>query len=92
MFRSGVDPNAYTPTGHIVAAGPYTFSRNPIYVSFNLVYVGIALIVNTIWPIVFLLLGIALLYFGVIVQEESYLEEVLGDEYLKYKANVRRWI
>ena len=92
LFRAGVDPDPYTPTGHIVAEGPYAFSRNSIYVSFNLVYVGIALMVNTVWLIIFLPLGIVLLYFGVIAPEESYLEMVLGDEYLKYKARVRRWI
>ena len=92
MYRAGVDPRSDTPTGHIVAAEPYAFSRNPIYISFNLVYVGVALIVNKVWLIIFLPLGIALLYFGVIAREESYLEIVLGDEYLKYKARVRRWI
>jgi len=90
MYRAGVDPNAYTPTGHIVSAGPYAFSRNPIYVSFNLVYVGIALIVNTVWLIIFLPIAIAMLHYGVIAREESYLERVLGDEYLRYKARVRR--
>ena len=92
MFRAGVDPDPYTSTGHIVAAGPYAFSRNPIYVSFNPVYVGIAFIVNTLWLFIFLPLGIALLYYGVIAREERYLERVLGDEYLRYKARVRRWI
>ena len=92
IFRAGEDPNVYKPTGQIVATGPYAFSRNPIYVSFNLVYVGIAFIVNTVWPIIFLPVGIALLYYGVIAREESYLERVLGDRYLQYKARVRRWV
>ena len=92
MSRAGEDPDPYGPTSHIVATGPYAFSRNPIYVSFNPVYVGIALVVNTVWPIIFLPFGIALLYYGVIAREESYLERVLGDDYRKYKAKVRRWV
>ena len=79
-------------TTAIVATGPYSLSRNPIYVSFNLVYVGIAVAVNTVWPIVFLPVGIALLYYGVIAREESYLERVLGEGYRQYKARVRRWV
>jgi len=56
------------------------------------VYVGIAFVVNMVWPLVFLPFGIALLYYGVIAREESYLERVFGVEYMKYKARVRRWI
>lgn len=92
MFRAGEDPDAYKPTTAIVANGPYAFSRNPIYVSFNAVYVGIALVVNTLWPIMFLPVGIALLHYRVIAREESYLERVIGDEYRQYKARVRRWV
>ena len=91
MCRAGEDPDAYKPTTAIVANGPYALSRNPIYVSFIAVYVGIALLVNTLWLIIFLPVGIALLHYGVIAREESYLERVIGDEYLKYKARVRRW-
>ena len=43
MVRAGEDPDPERPTTAIVANGPYAFSRNPIYVSFNAVYVGIAL-------------------------------------------------
>ncbi len=92
MVRAGEDPDPYRPTTAIVANGPYALSRNPIYVSFNAVYVGIALVVNTLWPIVFLPVGIALLHYRVIAREESYLERVIGDEYRQYKARVRRWV
>ena len=92
MFRASEHPDPYKPTTAIVATGPYALSRNPIYVSFNLVYVGVAFVVNTVWPIVFLPVGIALLYYGVIAREESYLERVFGDGYRQYRARVRRWL
>ncbi len=63
-----------------------------MYVFATVVYVGIAFVVNTVWPIALLPIGIALLYYGVIAREESYMEKVFGDEYLKYKARVRRWV
>ena len=53
---------------------------------------GIAFVVNMVWSIVLLPFGIGLLYYGVIAREESYMEKVFGDEYLKYKARVRRWV
>ena len=92
MFRAGVDPDPSEPTNAIVATGPYALSRNSIYVSFNVGYVGIAFMVNMVWPIAVLPLGIALLYYGVIVRDESYLERVFGEEYRQYKARVRRWL
>ena len=57
-----------------------------------MVYVGIAFVVNMVWPIAVLPVGIALLYYGVIARDESYLERVFGDEYRQYKARVRRWV
>ena len=92
MFRAGEDPDPYAPTGRTVTSGPYAYSRNPVYLSFNPVHVGIAFVVNTVWPIVLLPVGIALLHYGVIAREESYLERVLGEEYREYKARVRRWV
>ena len=92
MFRVGEDPDSDSPTSAIVANGPYALSRNPIYVSFNVFYVGIATAMNSIWPIIFLPVGIAVLQYRVIAREESYLESAIGDEYRQYKARVRRWI
>ena len=90
MLSAGVDPNPYEPTTAIVATGLYAVSRNPIYVSATVVYVGIAFVVNMVWPIVFLPVGIVLMYYGVIAHEESYMEREFGEEFLKYKARVRR--
>ena len=35
---------------------------------------------------------LALLHWGVVLREESYLEAKFGDAYLGYKARVRRWL
>jgi protein-S-isoprenylcysteine O-methyltransferase Ste14 len=51
-----------------------------------------ATVKHRVWPIVFLPVGIALLYYGVIAGEESYLERVFGDGDRQYRARVRRWV
>ena len=92
MFRANEDPNPNRPTDRIVVTGPYSLSRNPIYVSFNLIYLGIALVANAVWPLIFLPAAFAVLQYGVIDREERYLERLFGDEYRNYRTRVRRWV
>ncbi|MBI1755074.1 isoprenylcysteine carboxylmethyltransferase family protein [Candidatus Azambacteria bacterium] len=80
------------PTTSIVSAGPYRFSRNPIYLSMTLLTIGIAVLANTLWIFVMLVPILFTIQFGVIMREEAYLTKKFGEEYLRYKARVRRWI
>ena len=80
------------PTTAIVRAGPYRFSRNPIYLAFSFLQLGIAVSVNSLWLVATLIAAIALMTAVVIPREEWYLERKFGAEYLDYKARVRRWI
>ena len=45
----GEHPEPGRPTEAIATAGPYVFSRNPIYVAFTVVALGVALAVNSAW-------------------------------------------
>jgi protein-S-isoprenylcysteine O-methyltransferase Ste14 len=80
------------PTTAIVRAGPFRYSRNPIYLSFSLLHAGVACWVNSLWLIVTLMPAAALMSFVVIPREERYLEARFPSEYLPYKAAVRRWL
>lgn len=90
--KGGENPDVRKPTNKILSSGPYAFSRNPMYVSMTLAYVGIALIVNVVWPLVFLPVAFIVLHYGVVLREEQYLERKFGDEYRRYKSKVRRHI
>ncbi|MDV2996844.1 MAG: hypothetical protein N4J56_006549 [Chroococcidiopsis sp. SAG 2025] len=80
------------PTTTIVHAGPYRWSRNPIYLSFSLLQLGVAFWVNSLWLLVTLIPAVALMSFVVIPREERYLESRFPSDYLPYKASVRRWL
>ena len=80
------------PTTTIVRAGPYRYSRNPIYLSFSLLQLGVACWVNSLWLLVTLIPALALMSFVVIPREEHYLESCFPSDYLPYKASVRRWL
>ena len=80
------------PTTSIMSTGPYHYTRNPIYLSMALLTIGIGIWVNTIWILVALVPVLLVIQFGVIAREETYLTKKFGEEYLRYKASVRRWL
>jgi len=80
------------PTTAIVTDGAFRFSRNPMYLSATLLYLGIALSVNSLWMLLLILPLTVVIQWGIIEREEKYLEQKFGKAYLRYKAQVRRWI
>ena len=80
------------PTTAIVRAGPYRYSRNPIYLAFSLLQLGLAFWVNDLWLLLTLIPAVLLMSFVVIPREEAYLEARFPAEYLPYRKSVRRWL
>ncbi len=92
MRRAGTNVDPREPTTAIVTGGPYRFTRNPLYVGMTLMYCGFAARANALPAALFLPFALHLMNHGVIEREERYLERKFGDEYLRYKGRVRRWI
>lgn len=80
------------PTTTLVTTGVFRWSRNPTYLGLTLVYVGIALVGNSIWPLVLLPFVQALFQRQVIRREERYLARAFGPAYEAYARRVRRWV
>ncbi len=91
MGKEGTGVRSTDLTTTIVTHGPFRFSRNPIYLSFGLGLMGFATAVNTPWIILLVPIETAIIS-AQIKREEDYLERKFGDEYLRYKAEVRRWL
>lgn len=76
----------------LVAAGPFAFSRNPMYLGEFIALVGAGLAANRLW----LILAAPIFAFAItrlaIVREEAYLERRFGAAYLDYASRVRRWL
>ena len=89
-FRTAVSP--YQPASQVVSAGPYRFSRNPMYVGFTAAYIGGILLKNTLWALLLLPLVLWLLVVLVIRPEERYLTQAFGSVYTDYANRVRRWL
>jgi protein-S-isoprenylcysteine O-methyltransferase Ste14 len=92
MKRAGTNVRPDRPTTAIVTAGPFAFSRNPLYLSVCILNLAIGLILADIWPIVTAAIMAAVLQWGVISREERYLEAKFGDAYVEYRNRVRRWL
>lgn len=85
-----VDPSE--PVRALVTDGPYRYSRNPGYLSMAVIYAGVSSVANSLPSILLLPVALVAIRRGVIDREERYLERLFGEEYLAYKARVRRWL
>lgn len=92
MRRANTNIDPRQPVTTLVTEGPFRYTRNPLYSSLTLMYTGIALIANALWAMLLLPVTLLIINRGVIEREEHYLERKFGEQYLNYKASVRRWI
>lgn len=76
----------------LVTAGPYRFTRNPIYIGFVLVYFGLSIVLTSVWILLLLFPVLLILQRGVVQREEAYLERKFGDAYRAYAERVPRWL
>jgi len=92
FWRHHTTVNPYKAASSLVQDGPFGFSRNPIYLGDWCIYAGVTLLLQTLWPLAFAPLVWLIIRFGVIRHEERHLEARFGEEYMRFKARVRRWL
>jgi protein-S-isoprenylcysteine O-methyltransferase Ste14 len=77
--------------GQLVTEGPYSISRNPLYVFSCIGLVGVGLTTETLtYPVLFLAI-FGLYYPGIMAREERRLEELFGEAYRQYRQRVPRF-
>lgn len=85
-------PAPWAPPKHFVVKGPYCYVRNPMIISVLLMLLSEAIFFGSfpilIWCVFFWIMNT--IYF--IWFEEPSLVMRFGNEYKKYKKNVRRWL
>lgn len=74
----------------LIVSGPFTFTRNPIYVGLLLIYSGFFISMKSYLIVIVLFVG--WFFHKKILDEERTLEKDFGSDYLKYKSKVRRFI
>jgi protein-S-isoprenylcysteine O-methyltransferase Ste14 len=92
IFRkAGTNVETWKPTTALATDGIYAWSRNPIYISLPLLFAAVAVLADSGWLGLLLVVYVVVLRVGVIAREECYLERKFGDAYRAYRAHVRRW-
>ena len=87
-WRAGIAQNDKT---EMVTNGIYQISRNPAFLGFDLVYLGILLMFFNRVLLIFSVFAAVMLHLQ-ILQEEKYLPQVFGTDYLEYKEMVGRYL
>ena len=87
-WRAGIPDKKETK---LVTTGIFRISRNPAFVGFDLMYLGILIAYPNAWHAVVVALVI-FLFDKQIRNEEVFMEDAFGEEYLDYKKKVRRYL
>lgn len=92
FFKSKNTLMLIRPASSLQITGIYHISRNPMYVGLAIVYLGIACFIGNWWHLILFPLLLLFVQAFIIHREEKYLFRRFGQEYLDYKAKVRRWL
>jgi protein-S-isoprenylcysteine O-methyltransferase Ste14 len=92
VVRGGGTPAPFDAPRELVAAGPYRWVRNPMYLGAGLVVVGYALYVGSISVLILAAAMWITVHLFVFFYEEPTLRAKFDGSYENYCRNVSRWI
>ena len=89
--RAGGSSGMDVPPDKIVDTGPYRYTRNPMYLGHLIFMIGLAVTFWS-WFALLILLGRGIWFHKRVLQDEQRLQELFGEEYVRYSRRVKRWI
>ena len=87
-----VNPIKIENASSLVTSGVFEYSRNPMYLGMALILLGLAFMFNVIGGIIFTILFTIFITKFQIRPEEEVMQRLFGEDFLKYKKNVRMWV
>ncbi len=88
--RGGKDGKVYATS--LVQSGFFAHVRNPMYVGNYLIMLGFVFLYGSLWGYLLVVPFFTLVYYSVVTNEEIYLREKFGHEYIEYEARVNRFV
>ena len=92
LAKTTVNPMKPDNASQLVNTGIYKYSRNPMYLGTLVLLIALVIWLGNFINIIFLYFFIWYITTFQIKPEEEVLEKLFGEEYLRYKMKVRRWI
>jgi protein-S-isoprenylcysteine O-methyltransferase Ste14 len=90
--KTTVNPMSPEKSSALVCTGIYKYSRNPMYLGMALLLLAWAIYLASAWALLGVLAYVLYITRFQIIPEERVMEKLFGQEYLAYKAKVRRWL
>ena len=87
----GGGPGLETPPDRLVLTGPYSLTRNPMYLGHVISLIGVTLTLKS-WLAAMITIGTAIWFHLRVIGDEKKLIPRLGQPYVNYLATVKRWI
>lgn len=79
------------PATALVTTGPFRTTRNPIYIGLALSFLGLASLMDAPIAMLMLVPVLIVLHVGVVLREETYMEQKFGEAYVEYAARTKRY-
>lgn len=92
MTRAKTTLNPNGIPAHLITTGPFSLSRNPLYLANTLLLVAVGLIGGMGWFVLMAIVAAFATTKLAIEREEKVLAEKFGKRYRDYAKRVRRWI
>jgi protein-S-isoprenylcysteine O-methyltransferase Ste14 len=92
FYKNNMKVIVTAPQRTLLTSGPFRHSRNPLYLGGNvLIFFGAGLVLGS--PAALVITALHLPFIDLFIRrEERQLEQRFGDEWVRYRRSVRRWI
>ena len=92
FYKNNMKVIVTAPQRTLLTSGPFRYSRNPLYLGGNvLIFFGAGLVLGS--PAALVITALHLPFIDLFIRrEERQLEQRFGDEWVRYRQSVHRWI
>ncbi|MET3660276.1 methyltransferase family protein [Aquamicrobium ahrensii] len=92
MRRAGTTLDPFGEPSHLLTEGPFSITRNPIYLANTLLMFGVGFVSGNWWFLPLAIMAAVLTQKIAIEFEEKVLAGKFGRRYRDYSKKVRRWV